>query len=61
MADVTYAVEVDPRDIDDVLNDAAESEETGRTRWPGSTFEQGVAAGIKWVLGLPDGEHPFEG
>ena len=39
--------------IDDVLNRAAEAEEEG-TKWPGMSYEQGVKAGIEWVLGYID-------
>lgn len=38
-------------EIDEVLNEALESEENGRTRWPGMTYEQGVAAALYWVTG----------
>ena len=38
------------KQIDAQLNLAAEAEEHG-TKWPGMTYEQGVRAGIEWVLG----------
>lgn len=39
------------KEIDEVLNRAAEAEDTGESRWPGMIYEQGVQAGIEWVLG----------
>ena len=39
------------REINDVLNQCVEAEETGESRWPGMSYEQGVKAGIEWVLG----------
>lgn len=39
------------KEINDVLNKCAESEETGESRWPGMTFEQGVKAAIEWMQG----------
>jgi len=37
--------------IDAVLNKAQEAEDEGATKVPGMTYEQGVKAGISWVLG----------
>ncbi len=39
------------KEINDVLNQCVEAEETGESRWPGMSYEQGVKAGIEWVLG----------
>lgn len=44
--------------IDDVLNDCAESEDTGRSKFPGMSFEQGVKAALEWMRG--DGSNPLD-
>lgn len=44
--------------ISDVLNQCAEQEETGRSQWPGMSYEQGVSAAIRWMQG--DDENPME-
>lgn len=44
--------------IDDVLNKCAEAESEGESRYPAASYEQGVAAGIKWLTG--EGENPLE-
>ena len=46
-------------EIDDVLNDAADWEDAGRTDVPGMTYEQGVTAALRWVRGESD-ESPIE-
>jgi hypothetical protein len=51
-------VRSDP-EVDAQLNAAAESEDSGVSRWPGMTFEQGVRRGIDWVLGNTD-DPPIE-
>lgn len=43
--------------IDSVLNLAANSEEHGRSAYPGQTYEEGVIAGIRWLQG--QGEPPL--
>lgn len=45
--------------IDDVLNKCDEQEDEGGSKWPGMTYEQGVAAGIRWALGHID-DNPME-
>lgn len=54
-----YAVKRRDREIDRVLEKAEEAEAEGRTAWPGMTYEQGVAEGIRWMLGLTN-DHPLE-
>ncbi len=46
-------------EIDDVLNATVEAEATGQSRWPGMTYEDGVAAALRWVLGQSD-SNPME-
>lgn len=42
----------------DVLNAALESEDEG-SKWPGMSYEQGVRAGIEWLIGQRD-SNPME-
>lgn len=44
-------------EIDDVLNQCSEQEDQGGSRWPGMTYEQGVAAAIRWMRF--DGPNPM--
>lgn len=41
-------------EINEVLHQA---EGDGASKWPGMTYEQGVAAAIRWIQG--DGENPM--
>lgn len=38
-------------EIYEQIDKAAESEDSGRSRWPGMTYEQGVSATLNWILG----------
>lgn len=46
-------------EIDEVLNQCAESADEGVSKFPGETFEQGVQAAIEWLRGL--GNNPMNG
>ncbi len=46
-------------EINDVLNRAAAWEERGGSAVPGQSFEVGVGAGIRWLIGDTD-ENPIE-
>ena len=54
-----YTVKRTNEEIDNVLNSANAWEEKGGTGVPGMTYEQGVKAGIDWVLGNTN-EMPIE-
>ena len=41
-------------EIENVLNRCSESEDTGRRKYPGMSYEQGVRAAIEWLLFSPD-------
>ena len=45
-------------EIDDVLNQCMEAENAGSSRWPGMSYEQGVAAALRWMIN--GGQHPME-
>lgn len=54
-----YRIKRTEEEIDNVLNSAAAWEEHGGSGVPGMTYEQGVAAGIRWAVGDTD-DHPIE-
>ena len=45
-------------EINNVLNECAEREDLGETKYPGMTYEQGVRNAIEWLQGY--GENPME-
>lgn len=45
--------------VDDTIDDAHQNIDQGTSRWPGMTYEQGVADALNWVMGNRD-ESPFE-
>lgn len=49
---------INDEEVNDVLNQCADSEEEGASRWPGMSYEQGVKAAIEWLQGY--GENPME-
>lgn len=55
---MTYQVEREAAEIDEVLNLADDAEEAGTTAYRGMTFEQGVAQAIRWITGS-DAEPPL--
>lgn len=38
-------------EIEDQIGEADASLETGGSRWPGMTYEQGVSAALRWATG----------
>lgn len=59
-AAMSYQVTRSSTEIDDVLNRAGEAQDTGRSAWPGMSYEDGVAEALRWVLGLSD-DNPMNG
>ncbi|QNJ55558.1 hypothetical protein SEA_PHINKY_67 [Microbacterium phage Phinky] len=53
-----HNTKVTESEIDDALNDANDSIDEGTSRWPGMTYEQGVAAALNWIHN--DDVSPFE-
>ena len=49
-----YRVKQTDRAINDQLNVAGEWEEAGGSAKPGKSYESGVLAGIRWVIGDTD-------
>ena len=49
----------DEKEVDDLLNEVANAVDFGKAKWPGKSYEQGVEAGIRWLLGYQEG-HPYK-
>lgn len=47
------------KEIDDLLNRCVDSENEGSSEYPGMTYEQGIRAGIEWLLGETN-DYPFD-
>jgi hypothetical protein len=47
------------KEVEDMLNDALPEGAEGPSKWLGMTYEQGVDATVRWVLGWTD-EKPME-
>lgn len=41
-------------DIDEVLNQCSDAADSGRSKFPGMSYEQGVEAAIRWLIGDDD-------
>lgn len=49
---------VDDQEINELLNQCADSEDSGESKYPGMSYEQGLAAAIRWMV---DGDsHPLD-
>jgi hypothetical protein len=46
------------KQIESVMYEADEAADSGG-KWPSMTYEQGVAAALRWALGFTD-DHPME-
>jgi hypothetical protein len=47
------------KEIFDLLDITLEHENDGRQQYPGMSYEMGITAGIRWLLGETD-DHPME-
>jgi hypothetical protein len=55
---MAYRLKRTDEEIDNCMNSANAWEERGGSAVPGMSFEQGVKAGIAWVIGDTE-EHPI--
>lgn len=46
-------------EVDELLNALADASDEGHELFPGKTYEEGVEAGIQWLLGDRD-DHPYD-
>lgn len=56
---MSHGDEPTEEEIDEVLNLAAESIETGKSKWPSMSYEKGVDAAVRWMRGDSD-EGPMD-
>jgi len=54
-----YKTKRTPKAIDDLLNQCAEAEDRGKTKYPGMTYEQGIRYALEWLFDEEMG-HPLE-
>jgi hypothetical protein len=45
-------------EINAVLDDCLEAFDSGRSKWPGMTYEQGVESAVRWMM--DDGPNPLD-
>ncbi len=50
----TAVIKRTEEEIDEEINNASDQIEQGGTKWFGMTYEQGVDAALRWVLGHTD-------
>ena len=50
-------VDYEQSEVEDILNTCSESEDLGKSAYPGMTFEQGVRYSIEWLI--EGGEPPL--
>lgn len=46
-------------EIDDLMNQCSEAEDTGESKYPGMMYEQGIKAAIEWLIGDTD-DNPLD-
>lgn len=51
---MAYQIKRSEKEIDEVMDKAADAEDSGRTQWPNMTYEQGVRQAIAWIIGDDD-------
>lgn len=53
-----YTIVRKQAEIDELLDDCAEAEADGKTKFSGMTYEQGITEAIRWLT-EKDAEHPL--
>lgn len=46
-----YQIKVKDSEINEVLDQCIEVEQSGNSKFPGMTYEQGVQEAIRWIIG----------
>lgn len=54
-----YQIKRSNEEIDDLLNECAEGIETGDSKYPSMSYEEGIRDAIDWITGTTD-ENPME-
>lgn len=52
-------IKVGESEINDLINECAEADDTGISKFPGMSYEQGIRAAIEWITGETK-DHPLE-
>lgn len=47
------------QEVQDLLDQCMNAEVTGSSNYPGMNYEQGIKAGIEWIIGDTD-DHPID-
>lgn len=55
---LTYIIKRKNDEIDELLNMCADAQNTGESKYPGMTYEQGIEAALMWAFGESDA-HPL--
>lgn len=50
---------VDEEAIEELLNKCIEASDSGKSKFPGMKYEEGVQAAVEWMTGQRD-EHPLD-
>lgn len=56
---MSYRIVRTSEEIDELLNQCSESEETGHANFLGMSYEQGVKAAIEWLCDYVN-DHPIQ-
>lgn len=54
-----YQIKVKDSAINNLLGQCCESAQTGNSKFPGMSYEQGIDAAIRWIIG-DEKMNPFE-
>ncbi len=55
---MSYEIKRTDKEIEEVMGRAVDQLENG-TKWPGMSYEEGVDAALRWVMGISD-DDPME-
>ncbi len=48
-------------DVEELVDRCIEAEDTGRSKFPGMNYEQGITAALHWALDMGvDQDHPLD-
>lgn len=56
---MVYRIERSGSDVDDLIDECARRVNDGENKFFGLTYEAGIEAGIRWLIGEQE-EHPLE-
>jgi hypothetical protein len=56
---MTHEIVRSDEEIDELSNQCADQENTGGSKYPGMTYEQGISAAIDWLT-QKEWDHPLD-